>query len=52
MCSSRDHIEKARQWIKAAQERIKKPSYTGDPIKLLNEALVELDLAMGVKNEE
>jgi len=36
-------VEKAKEWIKWAQERIRNPSYVDDPIKLLNEALIELE---------
>ena len=36
-------IEKAKRWIKWAQKRIRNPSYVDDPIKLLNEALIELE---------
>jgi len=36
-------IEKAKEWIKWAQERIRNASYVDDSVKLLNEALIELE---------
>jgi len=35
-------IEKAKYWIRAAQESIDKPNRYSNPIHLLNEALIEL----------
>jgi len=46
------HIAKAVQWIEAAKDHIANPRYTGDPTKLLNEALVELALAVNGENNE